>query len=197
MLYGYTYPNDILICTSCQMRKKESCIMKKSIAWLLCVSIVLSLAVWGIQSQIQTSNPSLSTDKNTRPDGTSQDGNTNDLNQEDGQLPNQDIIVEDLNREDKELIVEVIGGTDNTADLTDEELNVLVEELLESTDKNTVSNIVNLGNTQKPNASDDAAWKTEKAATCTSNGSKRRDCNNCDHYETATISKTGHKYVVI
>jgi len=36
------------------------------------------------------------------------------------------------------------------------------------------------------------SWTTTKAATCTANGTQRRDCGRCDHYETQTISATGH-----
>lgn len=39
------------------------------------------------------------------------------------------------------------------------------------------------------------SWYTTKSATCTSSGSKRRDCNRgCGHYETDSISAKGHSY---
>ena len=38
------------------------------------------------------------------------------------------------------------------------------------------------------------SWVPANAATCTSNGAERRDCNNCDHYETKPIESTGHSY---
>ena len=37
-------------------------------------------------------------------------------------------------------------------------------------------------------------WIVTKAATCTEDGTERRDCENCDHYETRTIEATGHNY---
>ncbi|MBR2889378.1 MAG: leucine-rich repeat protein, partial [Oscillospiraceae bacterium] len=37
-------------------------------------------------------------------------------------------------------------------------------------------------------------WTVTKEATCTENGQERRDCDNCDHYETRTIKATGHNY---
>ena len=38
------------------------------------------------------------------------------------------------------------------------------------------------------------SWTTTKAATCTTDGTRRRDCSRCDYYETETIGKTGHSY---
>ena len=35
-------------------------------------------------------------------------------------------------------------------------------------------------------------WYVEVDATCTKNGLNRRDCQNCDHYETSTFPETGH-----
>ena len=37
-------------------------------------------------------------------------------------------------------------------------------------------------------------WTVTKEATCTEDGTERRDCQNCDHYETRTIEATGHDY---
>ena len=37
-------------------------------------------------------------------------------------------------------------------------------------------------------------WYTVTPATCTTQGKERRDCENCDHYETKVISATGHSY---
>ncbi len=37
-------------------------------------------------------------------------------------------------------------------------------------------------------------WETTKEATCTANGEQRRDCRNCDHFETKVIAATGHNY---
>ena len=37
-------------------------------------------------------------------------------------------------------------------------------------------------------------WTQTKAPTCTATGTERRDCNNCDHYETRTVAATGHSY---
>ena len=37
-------------------------------------------------------------------------------------------------------------------------------------------------------------WVVTKNATCTENGQERRDCANCDHYETRTVEATGHNY---
>ncbi|MBR2889163.1 MAG: Ig-like domain-containing protein [Oscillospiraceae bacterium] len=38
------------------------------------------------------------------------------------------------------------------------------------------------------------SWTVTKKATCTEDGTERRDCANCDHYETRTIEATGHNY---
>ena len=35
-------------------------------------------------------------------------------------------------------------------------------------------------------------WTETIAPTCTTNGEKRKDCNNCNHYETNTIDALGH-----
>ena len=40
-------------------------------------------------------------------------------------------------------------------------------------------------------------WETVKAATCTEDGSKRRDCDRCDYFETEVIEATGHKYEAV
>ena len=39
-------------------------------------------------------------------------------------------------------------------------------------------------------------WKVTKAATCEVKGTERRNCKNCDHYETRDIAATGHTEVV-
>ena len=39
-----------------------------------------------------------------------------------------------------------------------------------------------------------ADWTIVKEATCESQGTKRRDCNNCDHYEEETIEAKEHNY---
>ena len=38
-------------------------------------------------------------------------------------------------------------------------------------------------------------WKVTTAATCTEDGSKRKDCENCDHFVTQVITATGHTEV--
>ena len=38
-------------------------------------------------------------------------------------------------------------------------------------------------------------WITTQAATCTEQGQERRDCQNCDHYETREVETGGHNYV--
>ena len=40
-------------------------------------------------------------------------------------------------------------------------------------------------------------WYTETEGTCTTDGQKRRDCANCDHYETEVIGATGHEYASV
>ena len=40
------------------------------------------------------------------------------------------------------------------------------------------------------------AWSETKAATCTEKGEERRDCANCDHYETREIAAKGHTEVL-
>ena len=37
-------------------------------------------------------------------------------------------------------------------------------------------------------------WSVTKAATCTTKGSERRDCNNCNHYETRDIAQKQHAW---
>ena len=37
-------------------------------------------------------------------------------------------------------------------------------------------------------------WTVSKAPTCTEAGEERRDCNNCDHYETKELVALGHDY---
>ena len=39
-----------------------------------------------------------------------------------------------------------------------------------------------------------ADWTIVKEATCENQGTKRRDCNNCDHYEEETIEAKEHNY---
>ena len=39
-------------------------------------------------------------------------------------------------------------------------------------------------------------WKEIAAATCTEKGEERRDCTNCDHFETREIAVKGHSYGV-
>ena len=39
-------------------------------------------------------------------------------------------------------------------------------------------------------------WVTTTAATCTAKGAERRDCTNCDHYETREIAAKGHTEVI-
>ena len=38
-------------------------------------------------------------------------------------------------------------------------------------------------------------WQVTTAATCTEDGSKRKDCENCDHFVTQVITATGHTEV--
>lgn len=38
------------------------------------------------------------------------------------------------------------------------------------------------------------AWRVTKAATCTAEGTRRRDCSGCDEYETESIPATGHSF---
>ena len=38
------------------------------------------------------------------------------------------------------------------------------------------------------------AWYVVKEATCTEDGQKRRDCQNCAHFETEVIAAIGHNY---
>ena len=37
-------------------------------------------------------------------------------------------------------------------------------------------------------------WTVSTAPTCTEAGEERRDCNNCDHYETRELAALGHDY---
>ena len=38
-------------------------------------------------------------------------------------------------------------------------------------------------------------WSVTLEPTCTTTGTKRRDCSRCDHYETGTVAKLGHNYI--
>ena len=40
-------------------------------------------------------------------------------------------------------------------------------------------------------------WVVTEAATCTTKGSERRDCDNCDHYETRETDKLDHVYEAV
>ena len=40
------------------------------------------------------------------------------------------------------------------------------------------------------------AWTANTAATCTTKGTERRDCSNCDHYETREVNAKGHMEVI-
>ena len=40
-------------------------------------------------------------------------------------------------------------------------------------------------------------WTVVTEATCTENGQERRDCGNCDHYETRVIDAKGHNYTSV
>ena len=52
----------------------------------------------------------------------------------------------DMTREDKELIAELIGGEENASDLSDDELDALIDQIILSTGKETTSNIIHLAN---------------------------------------------------
>ncbi|MBQ3192467.1 MAG: leucine-rich repeat protein [Oscillospiraceae bacterium] len=40
-------------------------------------------------------------------------------------------------------------------------------------------------------------WEMTVAPTCTETGEERRDCENCDHFETREIAATGHSYEAV
>ena len=40
-------------------------------------------------------------------------------------------------------------------------------------------------------------WTVNKTTTCAQNGEERRDCANCNHYETRVVSATGHSYEAV
>ena len=89
--------------------------MKKWIAALLALAITMSLAACGAPAAQKESAQS-------------------------NKIPEK---VEDMDREDKELIADLIGGKDGS-DLTDEELDELIKDLIGETED--TSGIVNLGN---------------------------------------------------
>ena len=89
--------------------------MKRMIALLLCICMLMSLAACGVQPAQKESAQS--------------QGNT-----------------EEMSREDKELVAELIGKQDGS-DLSDEELDQLIDELLEDT--NASGNVVNLSTGSK------------------------------------------------
>jgi len=89
--------------------------MKRMIAFLLCICMLMSLAACGVQPAQKESAQS--------------QGNT-----------------EEMGREDKELVAELIGKQDGS-DLSDEELDQLIDELLEDT--NASGNVVNLSTGSK------------------------------------------------
>ena len=79
--------------------------MKKWIAALLALAITMSLAACGAPAAQKESAQS-------------------------NKIPEK---VEDMDREDKELIADLIGGKDGS-DLTDEELDELIKDLIEETE---------------------------------------------------------------
>ena len=90
--------------------------MKRLIALLLALAIALSLVACGAPAAQKKTEAS---------------GNNTSVN------------ADELSREDKELIADLVGGVD-ASDMSDEELDVLIQQLLEESDEEAVSNIVNL-----------------------------------------------------
>lgn len=101
--------------------------MKRIIAMLLCICMVLSFAACGAPAKMDAAQPG-------------QDQPVKDI------LQVQD--PEEMDREQKELVAELIGGQD-ASDLTDEELNDLIDQLVNETGKEG-SQIVNLSTEKKP-----------------------------------------------
>ena len=65
------------------------------------------------------------------------------------QLPEQEAqlqqnVDQELNRQDKELIAELIGGQDDAQDLTDAELDGLIDQLIGEVGEDAASNVINL-----------------------------------------------------
>jgi len=98
--------------------------MKRTLALLLAVAMLLGMAACGGKPQQTLRAPQQVQPQQAQPD--------------------QD---KELSREDKELIAELIGDEANAGDKTDEELDQLVEQLLQEATKEEAAEIVNLGNT--------------------------------------------------
>lgn len=105
--------------------------MKRIIAMLLCICMVLSFAACGAPAKMDAAQPG-------------QDQPVKDI------LQVQD--PEEMDREQKELVAELIGGQD-ASDLTDAELDAVVQQLVGTQQKpEEESFVVNLGASQKTEA---------------------------------------------
>ena len=97
-------------------------IFKRLMAALLALTMLLSLAACG--------TPAKQTAQDQGASGAQQDVSS----------------TVDMTREDKELIAELIGGQENTSELSDDELDALIDQIILSTGKENASNIIHLAN---------------------------------------------------
>ena len=98
---------------------------KRLLAVLLALSLALSLAACG--------SPAKQSAQEQGSSGVQQDGSS----------------TTDMDREDKELIAELIGNQENASDLSDKELDAIIEQIISSAGKDHVSSIINLVNDGK------------------------------------------------
>ena len=103
--------------------------MKRIVTMLLALAILLSMAACGAQPEV-AEQPDASVQTSQLETALSADKN-------------------ELSRQDQELIAELIGGEQNPSDLSDEELNDLIDQLLEQAQEEESAEIVDLGNSQK------------------------------------------------
>lgn len=128
-------------------------LFKRALALLLCICMILSLAACGgrsAQSQEALDEARLSSETGMADDAISDENeaaNQADLSGE-KDLQGVDGASYEMDRQDKELIADLIGGQDASS-MSDEELDTLVKNLIESTDSDVVSEVVNLGTEQK------------------------------------------------
>ena len=112
--------------------------MKRILALLLVMAMVMSLAACGIPAAQNAAQPEA-----TQPEAAQ--------TEEPVSVGVKKEVPDDLtalDREDKELIAELIGGQDGT-ELTDQELDTLIDRLVNQGSEETASGVVNLGSEEK------------------------------------------------
>lgn len=112
--------------------------MKRILALLLVMAMVMSLAACGKPAAQNAAQPEA-----TQPEAAQAEKPVSVSVEK--EVPD-DLTA--LDREDKELIAELIGGQDGT-ELTDQELDTLIDRLVNQGSEETASGVVNLGDEQK------------------------------------------------